>query len=86
MNYYKTGEFAKKASISIRTVRYYDKKGLLKPSLIDTNGYRLYTDKDFEKLQKILSLKYLGFSLDDIFAMTARNNGKICLYRRKRNV
>ena len=58
MNYYKTGEFAKKASISIRTVRYYDQKGLLKPSVIDTNGYRLYTDKDFEKLQKILSLKY----------------------------
>ncbi|MEE0778836.1 MerR family transcriptional regulator [Massilimicrobiota sp. An142] len=74
MNYYKTGEFAKKASISIRTVRYYDKKGLLKPSLIDTNGYRLYTDKDFEKLQKILSLKYLGFSLDDIFAMTANDS------------
>lgn len=74
MNYYKTGEFAKKASISIRTVRYYDQKGLLKPSVIDTNGYRLYTDKDFEKLQKILSLKYLGFSLDDIFAMTANDS------------
>ena len=74
MNYYKSGEFAKKASISIRTVRYYDQKGLLKPSVIDTNGYRLYTDKDFEKLQKILSLKYLGFSLDDIFAMTANDS------------
>lgn len=74
MNYYKTGEFAKKASISMRTVRYYDQKGLLKPSVIDTNGYRLYTDKDFEKLQKILSLKYLGFSLDDIFAMTANDS------------
>lgn len=72
--YYKTGEFAKMASLSIRTIRYYDKIGLLKPTSIAENGYRLYTDKDFEKLQKILSLKYLGFSLEDIFAMTANDS------------
>jgi ubiquinone/menaquinone biosynthesis C-methylase UbiE/DNA-binding transcriptional MerR regulator len=72
--YYKTGEFAKMANLSIRTIRYYDKIGLLKPSLIADNGYRLYTDKDFIKLQKILSLKYLGFSLDDIFSMTVNDS------------
>lgn len=72
--YYKTGEFAKMANLSIRTIRYYDKIGLLKPTSIAENGYRLYTDKDFEKLQKILSLKYLGFSLEDIFAMTINDS------------
>ena len=65
--YYKTGEFAKMANLSIRTIRYYDNIGLLKPSMIADNGYRLYNNQDFLKLQKILSLKYLGFSLEDIF-------------------
>ena len=74
MKYYKTGEFAKMANVSIRTIRYYDNVGLLKPSKIADNGYRIYTDKDFIKLQKILSLKYLGFSLDDIFSMTVNDN------------
>ncbi len=72
--YYKTGEFAKMANLSIRTIRYYDKIGLLKPTKIAENGYRLYTDKDFIKLQKILSLKYLGFSLDEIFSMTVNDS------------
>lgn len=72
--YYKTGEFAKMANLSIRTIRYYDNIGLLKPSMIADNGYRLYNDQDFLKLQKILSLKYLGFSLEDIFSMTANDS------------
>ena len=72
--YYKTGDFAKMANLSIRTIRYYDKIGLLKPSKIADNGYRMYSDKDFMKLQKILSLKYLGFSLDDIFSMTVNDS------------
>ena len=72
--YYKTGEFVKMANLSIRTIRYYDKIGLLKPSKIADNGYRMYSDKDFMKLQKILSLKYLGFSLDDIFSMTVNDS------------
>lgn len=72
--YYKTGEFAKMANLSIRTIRYYDKLGLLKPTMIAENGYRLYSDKDFLKLQKILSLKSLGFSLDDIMSMTVNDS------------
>ena len=68
--YYTSGEFARKANISIRTVRYYDKQKILKPTHVTEAGYRLYTDSDFAKLQKILSLKYLGFSLDEIRSMT----------------
>ncbi len=70
--YYTSGQFAKKANISIRTVRYYDCQGLLKPSHMSEKGYRLYTDSDFAKLQKILTLKYLGFSLDEIRDMTLK--------------
>lgn len=67
---YTTGQFAKKANITIRTIRYYDKQGILKPSYVNESGYRLYTDEDFAKLQKILVLKYLGFSLEEIRLMT----------------
>lgn len=67
MQKYKTGEFAKLANVTERTLRYYDKIGLLKPSFILSNGYRQYTDSDLLKLQKILSLKHLGFSIEEIF-------------------
>lgn len=68
--YYTSGEFAKMAHITIRTVRYYDKANILKPSYVNDAGARFYTDEDFAKLQQILLLKYLGFSLDDIRAIT----------------
>lgn len=74
MRYYKTGEFARMANVSIRTIRYYDQKGLLKPSTKTASGYRLYSDDDFVKLQQILTLKYLGFSLDEIFSMTLKTD------------
>ncbi len=72
--YYTSGEFAKKANVTIRTIRYYDKVGLLSPSCKGANGYRLYSDEDFIKLQQILSLKYLGFSLDEIRSLLANDN------------
>lgn len=74
--YYTSGEFAKKANITLRTIRYYDRQGILKPSKVAENGYRLYTDADFAKLQKILSLKYLGFSLEEIMTMTINDNDR----------
>ena len=68
--YYTSGEFAEKAHVSIRTIRYYDQKNLLKPSTHTRSGARRYTDQDFAKLQQILLLKYLGFSLSDIRELT----------------
>jgi ubiquinone/menaquinone biosynthesis C-methylase UbiE/DNA-binding transcriptional MerR regulator len=68
--YYSSGEFAKMAHISVRTVRYYDKQNLLKPSFLSESGARFYTDRDFVHLQQIMLLKYLGFSLEDIREMT----------------
>lgn len=73
MNYYKTGQFARLANVSERTIRYYDKIGLLKPSFVMENGYRQYSDLDLLKLQKILSLKHLGFSIEEIFPMVMDN-------------
>ncbi|MDY2937389.1 MAG: MerR family transcriptional regulator [Fusicatenibacter sp.] len=74
--YYTTGEFARMAHVTIRTIRYYDKKGILKPSFVNQSGDRMYSDEDFLKLQKILSLKYLGFSLEEIGNMTIHDTGE----------
>lgn len=68
--YYSSGEFARMAGVTLRTIRYYDKQNILKPSLVTEAGARFYTDEDFARLQQILLLKYLGFSLDDIREMT----------------
>jgi DNA-binding transcriptional MerR regulator len=64
--YYTTGQFARKASVSVRTLRYYDRVGLLSPSKRSAVGYRLYADDDLAALQQILALKLLGFSLEEI--------------------
>lgn len=69
---YSTGKFAKLANVTERTIRYYDKIGLLKPSFVMENGYRRYTQSDLLKLQKILSLKHMGFSLDEIYPMVSK--------------
>ena len=68
--YYSSGEFARMAHVTLRTIRYYDKQNILKPSYVTEAGARFYTDEDFARLQQILLLKYLGFSLDDIRDMT----------------
>ncbi len=68
--YYSSGEFARMAQVSVRTIRFYDKQNILKPSYVNPNGARFYTDSDFARLQQILLLKFLGFSLDDIRDMT----------------
>lgn len=69
---YSTGQFAKLANVTERTIRYYDKIGLLKPSFVMENGYRRYTQSDVLKLQKILSLKHMGFSLEEIYPMVSK--------------
>lgn len=68
--YYSSGEFAKMANVTLRTIRYYDRQNLLKPSYVNEHGARFYTDSDFVKLQQILLFKFLGFSLSEIRDMT----------------
>ena len=63
---YTAGEIAKIAGVSLRTIRFYDVKGLLKPVSYSDAGYRYYNQESLAVLQKILMLKYLGFSLQQI--------------------
>ncbi len=68
--HYTTSQFAQKAAVTVRTLRFYDKVGLLSPSGYTEAGHRLYSDEDLWNLQQILALKFLGFSLEEI---------KVCL-------
>ena len=68
--HYTTSQFAQKAAVTVRTLRFYDKVGLLSPSRYTEAGHRLYSDEDLWSLQQILALKFLGFSLEEI---------KVCL-------
>jgi len=64
--YMTVGELAGKMGTTVRTLQYYDSEGILSPSAESEGGRRLYTDKDVIKLHQVLSMKYLGFSLDVI--------------------
>ena len=63
---YTTGELAKLCGVSVRTVQFYDEKGLLPPTELTEGGRRLYTDDDLSKLRLICLLKDLGLSLGSI--------------------
>ncbi len=60
------GEVAKKMGVTVRALQYYDREGLFSPSCVSEGGRRLYSDKDIVLLHQILSLKSLGFSIDEI--------------------
>lgn len=60
---YRIGHLSKETNITIRTLRYYDELGLLKPSVVTKAGYRYYSKADVMKLQRITALKQLGFPL-----------------------
>lgn len=76
---YKIGELSKLCNISVKTLRYYDAEGLLIPDEIDKfTGYRYYSASKLSDCYKIIALKELGFSLDEIRAqMAADDNSEI---------
>jgi DNA-binding transcriptional MerR regulator len=90
---YKIKEIAEIAGISTRTLRHYHSIGLLIPSKIDINGYRLYSNKDVDKLQQILIYKRLSFDLFEIKELLQQGNvvdrlqkQKKQLYQKKKNL
>jgi DNA-binding transcriptional MerR regulator len=62
----KVGELARRTGLTIRALHHYDEIGLLQPSLRTESGHRLYTSGDVARLQQVLSLRQLGFSLEEV--------------------
>lgn len=63
---YTVQKLSKLAGISTRTLRYYDEIGILKPARINSSGYRIYSQKEIDRLQQILFYKELGVDLESI--------------------
>ena len=72
--FYQTAEFAKHAGVTVRTLHHYDRVGLLKPSARTAKGFRLYGERDFARLQQIVTLKFIGFSLKQIKSILNRGS------------
>lgn len=66
MKVWKVGELARATGLTVRTLHHWDQLGLLRPSRRSEAGYRLYGEDDLERLQRIVSLRQLGFPLDGI--------------------
>lgn len=60
------GEVAGRTGLSLRTIRFYDEVGLAPPSMRSEGGFRLYTEPDVARLELIMRMKPLGFSLDEM--------------------
>jgi DNA-binding transcriptional MerR regulator len=63
---YQVREFAERSGVTVRTLHHYDHLGLLKPTVYTESGYRLYGDRDLARLQQIVTLKFIGFTLRQI--------------------
>lgn len=72
--FYTTGELADMAGVTYKSIRIYVKKGLLTPDKITKAGYKLFSRKSVEKLQRILMFKYLDFTLEEIGQMLEDEN------------
>lgn len=63
---WKIGEVAQRAGLTARTLRHYDQIGVLVPSERTGSGFRLYSDGDLARLYRIMALRRIGFSLEEI--------------------
>jgi DNA-binding transcriptional MerR regulator len=71
---FRIGDFSKLSRVGVKTLRYYDEVGLLKPAHVDDfTGYRYYTYEQLPRLNRILALKDLGFSLEQISQLLAED-------------
>ena len=71
MSMYTTGEIAKLCDVSVRTVQYYDTRGILVPSQLSEGGRRLYSEQDLGRMRVICFLRELGISINGIATLLA---------------
>jgi len=78
MSQYTTGEIAKLCGVTVRTVQYYDARGILVPSELSEGGRRLYSDADLNRMKTICFLRGIGMSIDNVSKILADDDsGKV---------
>ena len=76
MSLYTTGELAKKCNVSVRTIQYYDERGILVPTDLTEGGRRLFSEKDVATLETICFLRDLDISIKDIAEILESDESK----------
>ncbi len=78
----KIGDFSKLSRVTIKTLHYYDEIGLIKPSYVSQeNGYRYYQPAQLQQIAEVVSLKEMGFSLDEIAILFKQNSNSTAIYQ-----
>ncbi len=72
------GQLASRSGIGVETVRYYERRGLLRPAERRTNGYRIYGPSELERLKLIRGAKSLAFTLREIRQLVERIDQRSC--------
>jgi len=81
---YRIGLFSKLGKVTIKTLRHYDEVGLLKPAYVDEEtGYRFYTTGQLFRLNKIVALRQMGFSISEIADIVDGRNVAATVEKRK---
>src|SRR6056297_1406547 len=81
---YQIGEFSKINRITIKTLRYYDRVGLLKPAFVDdNNGYRYYTSEQLPIIHKIIALRQMDFSINEILDLLTGEDDNLIFKTKK---
>ena len=84
---YRIGQFSKLGRVTIKTLRHYDEVGLLTPAHVDDeNGYRYYTTAQLFRLNEIVALRQMGFSIPEITALVDGHNMAVTLQQRKAEI
>jgi DNA-binding transcriptional MerR regulator len=83
---YKASAFAHRAGVTVRTLHHYDRLGLLRPSGRTLAGYRVYTDRDLVRLEQIVALKFVGFSLKEIASVLSHDGDLLTALRIQRQI
>ena len=80
---FKAREFARLTGVTVRALHHYDRLGLLKPSRYSQTGYRLYREDDVARLEQIVALKFIGFSLKQIKDILRNGGGDLAVTLRQ---
>ncbi len=72
---YSSGDLARATGNTVRTIRFYEEQGLLRPAVVSEGGHRRYTGEDLEKLRLIADLRELGLPLSEIRAVLDLRTG-----------
>src|SRR5512138_1294778 len=70
-----SGDLARATGSTVRTIRFYEEEGLLKPAVVSDGGHRRYTEDDLERLRLISDLRELGLSLCEIRSILELRSG-----------